>query len=192
MQPPCRGEPGRADRELQPDHQRRAVEDRAARQHDEQQRGQEPPRQTDQHAADDVEPAHLQQALLDRDDGCGVIDPGDEALHDAAEYDESDAVDVQADAADLHRKIMRRRRVRPQRQQHEHRHDTNEHADRLSDHKRAEAAAHGVDAMAAQQLEVKRVLLLQAAVEGLPGVLEVVEFHCVFHVIRPSVRGCGS
>ena len=188
MEQPGACEADAADREQDRHQSRRTHEHRAVAEHDEQRRAQEPPRQARDPSAEEVRAAQLQQVLLDRDHRRRVVDARNMPLHDAAGDDQADAVGMQHQRRQQHRQV--RRVVGPVRAQCECAGAADEHLRGLSPYERAQPASRTVHARVAQQLQVQCVLLLEAAVEGLPRELEIVEFHAGIHLSVRTGRGC--
>src|SRR3546814_16051957 len=70
----------------------------------------------------------------------------------------------------------------PHRCRQQHQRYPEHHLQSMPPHQRTQVAAQCVQLSFAKDMQLSRVLLVKAVIEGLPGIFEVVEFHDRFHV----------
>src|SRR5690606_9148276 len=130
--------------------------------------------------AADVEPAQPCKLLLDRQYRCGIVEPLDHAQRDAGEHDCEHAVDVHDDSTDEQADDLAL--AAPCRNaKQDHQYTKNDLRD-LAPEQGSQAAASLVRARIAEELQIQRVLLFEAPIEGLPCGFHVIEFHRRIHV----------
>ena len=122
----------------------------------------------------------MRKLLLDGQYRRGIIESLDHAKGDAGKHDRDHAIDMHDDAADQQMGDLAV--TAPHRDAEQDHQDAKEDLCNLSPEQRSQSAARLVRTRISEELQVQRVLLFKAPVEGLPGGFHVVKFHRRIHV----------
>ena len=135
-----------------------------------------------------METAQLGQLFLDGHDWRRIINLADQPQRACAEPDHQYAVCMHKQPGD--QQVSCVSMAGPERAGHQGHQRAGDNLDDLPPVQQAQPRARLVELAVLAELQAELILLLKAALQGLPGEFEVVEFHDRFHVSGQGRCGC--